>query len=47
MDHPSRFQLYYEEGKERPKEQVSPLQEVTGPDIRHVIAEERAPLLAS
>ena len=26
MDHPSRFQFYYEEGKERPKEQVSHLQ---------------------
>src|SRR5436305_2598886 len=26
MDHPSRFQFYYEEGKERPKEQVSYLQ---------------------
>ena len=47
MDHPSRFQFYYEEGKERPKEKVRHLQEVTGPDIRRVIAEERAPLLTS
>ena len=47
MDHPSRFQFYYEESKERPKEKVSHLQEVTGPDIRRVIAEERAPLLTS
>jgi len=36
-----------EEGKERPKEKVSHLQEVTGPDIRRVIAEKRAPLLTS
>ena len=47
MDHPSRFQFYYEESKERSKEKVSHLQEVTGLEIRRVIAEESAPLLTS
>ena len=47
MDHPSRLQFYDEEGKERPKEQVSHLQEVTGPDVRRVRAQQRAPLLTS
>src|SRR3989440_4682363 len=36
-----------EEGKERPKEQVSHLQEVTGPDVRRVIAQKCAPLLTA
>ena len=47
MDHFPRLQFYAEERKERPKEKVSHLQEVTGPDIRRVIAEKRAPLLTS
>src|SRR6266487_3244582 len=36
-----------EEGKERPKEKVSHLQEVTGPDVSRVIAQKCAPLLPS
>jgi hypothetical protein len=47
MDHPSRLQFYDEEGKERPKEKVSHLQEVTVPDVRRVRAQKRAPLLTS
>ena len=47
MDHPSRFQFYYEEGKERPKEQIGDLEEVAGPDLCGVSAEKRAPLLLS
>jgi hypothetical protein len=47
MDHPSRLEFDDEEGKEWPKEKVSHLQEVTGPDVRRVIAQKRAPLLPS
>jgi hypothetical protein len=47
MDHSSRLELDEEKGKERPKEKVSHLQEVTSPDLRRVIAEKRAPLLTS
>ena len=32
MDHPSRFQFYDEEGKERSKEQIGHLQEVASPN---------------
>ena len=47
IDHLARPQFDEEEGKERPKEKVSHLQEVTGLDVRRVIAEKRAPLLTS
>jgi hypothetical protein len=33
MDHPSRLQFDEEEGKERAKEQIGDLKEVTRPDL--------------
>src|SRR5215470_6000372 len=47
MDHSSCLELDEEEGKERPKEKVSHLQEVTGPNVRRVITQKCAPLLTS
>ena len=47
MDHSSCLELDEEEGKERPKEKVSHLQKVTGPNVRRVIAQKCAPLLTS
>jgi hypothetical protein len=47
VDHLARMQFDNEEHKERPKEEISDLQEVTGPDLCHVSAQKRAPLLPS
>jgi hypothetical protein len=47
VDHLARLQFYDEERKERPKEQIRDLQEVTGPDLCCVSAQKRAPLLPS
>ena len=47
VDHFPKLQFDEKERKGRPKEKVSHLQEVTGPDIRRVIAQKRAPLLTS
>ena len=47
MDHSSCLELEKEEGKEQPKDKVSHLQEVTGPNILCVIAQKCAALLTS
>src|SRR2546429_6363235 len=47
MDNPSRLQFYDEERKERPKEEIGHLQEVTGPDLVGVRAQKGRPLLTS
>ncbi len=47
MDHLTRLQFDDEECKERPKEQVSHLQEVTCPDLSGVVAQKGRPPLAS
>ncbi len=47
MDHPPRLQFYNEERKERPKEEISHLQEVTRLDLSCMGAQKRAPLLPS
>src|SRR5215470_2311579 len=47
MDHPSRLQFYDEERKERPKEEISDLQEVARPDLCGVVARKGCPLLPS
>ena len=46
MDHPSCLEFDEEEGEERPKEEISHLQEVAGPDLGCVIAQEGRPLLS-
>src|SRR2546421_4162971 len=47
MDHFPRLQFYDEERKERPKEEVGHLQEVTSPDLCGVSAQKGRPPLAS
>src|SRR5260370_38043514 len=47
MDHPSCLELYNEESEERSKEEISHLQEVTGPDICRMIAQKGRPFLPS
>ena len=47
VDHFARVQFDDKEGKDRSKEQIGDLQEVTRPDVRRVIAAKRAPLLTS
>ena len=41
MDHPPRLQFYNEERKERPKEEIGHLQEVTRPDLSCMGAQKR------
>jgi hypothetical protein len=47
MDHPSCLEFDDEEGEERPKEEISHLQEVAGPDICRMIAQKGRPFLPS
>jgi len=47
MDHSARFEFDDEERKERAKEQVRHLQEIAGPHVLCVIAQERRPVLSS
>ena len=47
MDHSARFEFHDEERKERAKEQVRHLQEIAGPHVLCVIAQERRPVLSS
>jgi hypothetical protein len=47
MDHFPRLQFYDEERKERPKEEISDLQEVARPDLCRVSAQKGCPRLAS
>ena len=47
VDHSARFELDDEERKERAKEQVRHLQEIAGPHVFCVIAQERRPVLSS
>jgi len=45
MDDFPRFQFTDEKRKERPKEQVSHLEEITGPDLSCMIVQKRPPAL--
>jgi hypothetical protein len=47
VDHSARFEFDDEERKERAKEQVGHLQEIAGPYVFCVIAQERRPILSS
>jgi len=47
MDYPSGLEFDEEEGKERPKEEISHLQEVTRPDLSCVSAQKGCPRLSS
>src|SRR5215467_12182627 len=47
VDHLARFQFDEKEGKERPKEQIGDLQEITGPDLSCMAAQKGRPLLTS
>jgi hypothetical protein len=47
MDHPSRLQFDDAKGKERAKEEIGHLHEVTRPDLRRVVVQERRPVLPS
>jgi hypothetical protein len=47
MHHPSRLEFDDEKGKERAKEEIGYLQEVTGSDLRCMIAQKRRPILPS
>jgi hypothetical protein len=47
MDHSARFEFDDEERKERAKEQVRHLQEIAGPHVLCVSAQERRPVLSS
>jgi hypothetical protein len=47
MDDFPRFQFDDEEGKERTEQEISDLQEITGPHISSVIMQEGRPLLPS
>jgi hypothetical protein len=47
MDHLPRLQCDEEERKERSKEEIGELQEVTGPDLSCVVVQKGCPLLAS
>jgi hypothetical protein len=47
MDHPSCLELDNEESEERSKEEISHLQEVTGPHLRRMIVYKGSPLLSS
>ena len=42
-----RLQLDDEEGKERTEEEIRDLQEITGPHLCHMIAQERFPVLST
>jgi hypothetical protein len=41
----ARFQLDHEERKERTEQEISDLQEITGPDLSGMIVEETCPVL--
>jgi len=45
MDHPAGLELDDEKSKERAKEEIAHLQEITGPDIFGMGVQKRAPLL--
>jgi len=47
MDHPAGLELNDEEHKERAKEEVAHLQEITGPDSCLMIAQKGSPSLSS
>jgi len=47
MDDLARFQFDKKEGKERPKEQIGDLQEITGPDLSYMVAQKGRRLLTS
>ena len=47
VDNFPRFQFGDEEGKERTEQEISDLQEITGPNISSVIMQEGRPLLPS
>ena len=47
MDHLPRLQFDDEEGKERTEEEISHLQEITGPHLCRMIAQERFPVLST
>ncbi len=47
MDDLASFQFDEKEGKERPKEQIGDLQEITGPDRSCMVAQKGLPLLTS
>jgi len=46
MDHLPRSDLDDEEGEERAEEEVSHLEEITGPDLSRMIAEKGPPVLS-
>jgi len=47
MYHSSGLEFDDEKGKERAKEEIGDLQEVTGPDLRRMIVQEHRPILPS
>ena len=47
MDDLSRLQLDDEKRKKRTEEEISDLEEITGPDLCRMIAQERSPVLSS
>jgi hypothetical protein len=47
MDHFSRLQFDDEEGKQRAEEEISDLQEIAGPHLSSMIAQECRPILSS